>query len=80
MNRNIVELEKQKAYIDFEIVKALIKPSTVMFDKLQNSMLIGFFTNRDIFLNKFIPLLSVYLDQASSCIKMTNEYHQSKPE
>mmetsp|Transcript_14153 Transcript_14153/g.24047 ORF Transcript_14153/g.24047 Transcript_14153/m.24047 type:complete len:91 (-) Transcript_14153:661-933(-) len=30
-------------------------------------MLIGFFTNRDIFLNKLIPMLSVYLEQTRQC-------------
>jgi hypothetical protein len=62
MNQQIVDLEREKAYKDQEIVQKLIKPSAVMFDPLQKSMLIGFFTNRDIFLNKLIPLMSVYLD------------------
>jgi len=62
MNNYIVEFERDKANIDMNVVQSLIKPSAVMFDSLQKSMLIGFFTNRDIFLNKLIPLLSVYLD------------------
>ena len=62
MNQQIVDLEREKAYKDQEIVQKLIKPSAVMFDPLQKSMLIGFFTNRDIFLNKLIPLMSVYMD------------------
>ena len=51
-----------KASIDSQIVQKLIKPTQVMFDPMQKSMLIGYFTNRDIFLNKLITLLSVYLD------------------
>lgn len=62
MNHQIVDLEREKAYKDQEVVQKLIKPSAVMFDSLQKSMLIGFFTNRDISLNKLIPLMSVYLD------------------
>ena len=45
-----------------QVIQKLIKPSAVMFDPLQKSMLIGFFTNRDIYMNKLIPILIVYLD------------------
>ena len=62
MNFIIVEKEKEKSSIDQGVVSKLIKPSAVMFDPLQKAMLIGFFTNRDIYLNKLIPLLSIYLD------------------
>jgi len=51
-----------------------------MFDPLQKSMLIGFFTNRDIFLNKLIPLLSVYLDQTKNCINLLQAFQKQKPE
>jgi hypothetical protein len=61
-------------------VQKLIKPSSVMFDPLQKSMLIGFFTNRDIFLNKLIPLLSVYLDQTKNCINLLQAFQKQKPE
>ena len=43
-------------------------------------MLIGFFTNRDIFLNKLIPLLSVYLDQTKACITLLQKFQQSPSE
>ena len=36
-------------------------------------MLIGFFTNRDVFLNKLIPMLSVYLEQTKQSQKMFND-------
>jgi hypothetical protein len=61
-NALITELEIEKSLIDTALVNKLIKPSDVLFDPLQKSMLIGYFTNRDNFLNKLIPLLSVYLD------------------
>ncbi len=63
MNTVILDKEKEKSIIDMQVVQRLIKPSAVMFDHLQKSMLIGFFTNRDQFLNKLIPLLSIYIDQ-----------------
>ena len=52
------------------MVSKLIRPSAVMFDPVQKPILIGFFTNRDIYLNKLIPLLSVYLDQTNTCNDM----------
>ena len=61
-NAQITELEIEKSEIDTALVHKLIKPRDVLFDPLQKSMLIGYFTNRDNFLNKLIPLLSVYLD------------------
>jgi len=62
------------------VVKELIKPSAVMFDPLQKSMLIGFFTNRDIFLNKLIPILIVYLDQTKCSLTMLKDFQQKKAE
>lgn len=53
-----------------EAVQNLIKPNAVMFDPLQKSNLIGFLTNKDIFLNKLITMISVYLDQTKNCINM----------
>lgn len=75
----IMELEREKALIDQQEVFKLIKPSAVMFDPVQKSMLIGFFTNRDIFLNKLIPMLSVYLDQTKNCMSMLVKFQQ-KPQ
>ena len=80
MNGQIQEKEVEKAIIDGQSVQKLIKPSSVMFDPLQKSMLIGFFTNRDIFLNKLIPLLSVYLDQTKNCIQLLQAFQKQKPE
>ena len=62
------------------VVKELIKPSAVMFDPLQQRMLVGFFTNRDIFLNKLIPILIVYLDQTKCSLTMLKDFQQKKPE
>lgn len=76
-NNYIVEKEIEKSLIDMQVVESLIKPSRVMFDPLQKSMLIGFFTNRDIFLNKLIPLLSVYLDQTKACQKLLVDFQQT---
>ena len=67
MNSQIINLEREKSQIDMEIVKSLIKPSAVMFDHIQKSNLIGFFTNLDTFLNKLIPMLCVYFDQTLQC-------------
>lgn len=61
-NLAIVAKEVEKSKLDMAVLEKLIKPSTVMFDPLQKGMLIGFFTGRDLFLNKLIPLLSVYLE------------------
>lgn len=74
-----MELEREKALIDQQEVFKLIKPSAVMFDPVQKSMLIGFFTNRDIFLNKLIPMLSVYLDQTKNCMSLLVKFQQ-KPQ
>lgn len=52
----------------------LIIPKSVMFDPLQKSMLIGYFTNRDLFLNKLITLLSVYLDSCKQCITLLESH------
>lgn len=66
-NEAIVEKEVEKSNMDASVVHKLIIPKAVMFDPLQQSMLIGYFTGRDIFLNKLIPLLSVYLDRCRAC-------------
>ena len=72
----ITELEREKALIDQQVVYNLIKPNKVMFDPTQKSMLIGFFTNKDIFLNKLIPMISVYLEQTKNCIVLFDTFHQ----
>jgi hypothetical protein len=76
LNWQITDLEREKSIIDQQVVVKLIKPSAVMFDPVQKSMLIGFFTNRDIFLNKLIPMLSVYLDQTKNCNQMLQQFQQ----
>lgn len=70
LNLQIENLEREKSIMDQQVVVKLIKPSAVMFDPVQRAELISFFTNRDIFLNKLIPLLSVYLDQTKTCMQM----------
>ena len=50
-----------------------------MFDPLQKSMLIDYFTNRDVFLNKLVPKLSVYLDQCKVCMQQL-EALNAKPQ
>lgn len=57
-----MEVEIIKSALDTSIVDKLIKPKTVMFEPLQKSLLIGYFTDKDIFLNKLIPLLIMYMD------------------
>ena len=47
----IIEQEVNKSRIDTKALESLIKPSTVMFDPLQKSNLIGFLTTKDQFLN-----------------------------
>lgn len=69
-NQKIVEREIEKSNLDMGAVQNLIKPNAVMFDPLQKSNLIGFLTNKDIFLNKLITMISVYLDQTKNCINM----------
>lgn len=69
-NQKIVEREVEKSNLDMDAVQNLIKPNAVMFDPLQKSNLIGFLTNKDIFLNKLITMISVYLDQTKNCINM----------
>lgn len=59
-----------------EIVKGLIKPSAVMFDHIQKSNLIGFFTNLDFFLNKLIPMLCVYFDQTLQCSQKQQNFNK----
>ena len=71
-------MEREKSYIDQDVVTKLIKPSSVMFDPLQKSMLMGFFTHKDIFLNKLIPMLSVYLDQTRICKETLNQLQNLK--
>ena len=65
VNAAILEKETQKSVMDRTLVVRLIKSSTVMLDALQKSILIGYFTNRDVYLNKLIPLLSVFMDQSN---------------
>lgn len=79
MNQAIVDKEMDKAGIDAQIVSKLIIPKQVMFDPLQKSMLIGYFTNRDIFLNKLITLLTVYLGSCKQCIDLLRA-HSVKPD
>ena len=43
-----------------------------MFDPLQKSLLIGYFTGRDSFLNKLSPLLIMYMDYSHSSIKLAD--------
>lgn len=77
MERNnlaIIDKEIEKSNIDAQTVNKLIIPKSVMFDPLQKSMLIGYFTNRDIFLNKLITLLSVYLDSCKQCITLLQSH------
>lgn len=77
MERNnlaIIEKEIEKSNIDAQIVNKLIIPKSVMFDPLQKSMLIGYFTNRDYFLNKLITMLSVYLDSCKQCITLLESH------
>ena len=62
--------------MDTALVVKLIKSSTVMLDPLQKSILIGYFTNRDVYLNKLIPLLSVFMDQSNTCKKLLEEIHK----
>ena len=49
-----------------------------MFDPLQKSLLIGYFTGRDQFLNKLIPLLIMYMDYSNNSINLVEQL-QSKP-
>ena len=79
-NADITNYEIEKSSIDMGVLQKLIKPSAVMFDPLQKSMLIGFFTNRDIFLNKLIPILIVYLDQTKSSLTMLKDFQNKKAE
>lgn len=41
-----------------------------MFDPIQKSILIGYFTNRGAFLGRLIPLLSVFMDQSKTCVTL----------
>lgn len=43
-------------------------------------MLIGYFTNRDNFLNKLITLLSVYLDSCKQCINLLESHSPASAE
>ena len=76
VNAAILEKETQKSVMDRTLVVRLIKSSTVMLDALQKSILIGYFTNRDVYLNKLIPLLSVFMDQSNQCKKQLEEIHR----
>ena len=76
INSAIYDKETEKSNIDANIVNKLIIPKSVMFDPLQKSMLIGYFTNRDNFLNKLITLLSVYLDSCKQCINLLESHNQ----
>ena len=49
-----------------------------MFDPLQKSLLIGYFTEKDQFLNKIIPLLIMYMDYSKNSINLVEQL-QSKP-
>ena len=80
MNSIIIDKEIEKSIIDMQVVQKLIKPSAVMFDPLQKSMLVGFFTNRDQFLSRLIPLLSIYIDQSKLCISMFQEIQSRRIE
>lgn len=66
--------------MDSTLVVKLIKSSTVMLDPLQKSILIGYFTNRDVYLNKLIPLLSVFMDQSQQTKKMLEQIHKKPRE
>ena len=63
LNQRIVEREVEKSNMDMKVVQSLIRPNNVMFDPLQKSNLIGFLTNKDVYLNKLISMISVYLEQ-----------------
>ena len=47
INQIILEKEIEKSTIDANIVQKLVRPTTVMFDPLQKSLLIGYFTEKD---------------------------------
>ena len=60
-------MEAEKSEVDRECLQSIIDPRQIMFDPLQKANLISFFTNKDIFLIKLIPMLSVYLEQTKQC-------------
>ena len=78
VNNKITEKEKDKSQVDAEVMKTLVVGfKDIMFHPLLKSMLIGYLTQRDHYLNRIIPLLLVYLDQSKNCYRNLAQLQQS---
>ena len=80
MDEAIKDREKEKSEIDRGVLDNVMQQNKVLFDSLQKSMLIGFFTNRDAFMIQLLTQLSVYYDQVFKCeemMKQLKEVHNS---
>lgn len=80
MDEAIKDREKEKSEIDRGVLDNVMQQNKVLFDPLQKSMLIGFFTNKDAFMIQLLTQLSVYYDQVFKCeelMKQLKEIHKS---
>lgn len=76
MDEAIKDREKEKSEIDRRVLDDVMQQHKVLFDPLQKSMLIGFFTNRDAFMIQLLTQLSVYYDQVFKCEEMWKQLHE----